>query len=244
MYRFYCPILNENSTQTVIEDPHEIHHLRNVLHLRDQDALILFNGKGKEAEGTILKISPKQIVIETPAFKTSAQSLPTIILACAVPKKGKFDTIVEKATELGADVIIPLITQRTEVVWKKERSIEKSERLRKIALNASKQCRRNIFPEIYPPTSLKDFIESFQQHTTILMPSLAGQHQTIFDALSRIQPAEKVAVCIGPEGDFTPKEYEEAFTKGVIPVSLGSSILKVETATFCALSCLRIFFKK
>src|SRR3989338_3140883 len=115
MHRFYCPQSNLQNPQVVITDPKELHHLRNVLRLKKGDTLTIFNNQGEEATGHIAAIQPSKVTVAVESVRKDKADLPVMILACAVPKKSKFEVIIEKATELGVDEIIPLKTMRTEM---------------------------------------------------------------------------------------------------------------------------------
>ena len=137
MHRFYCPKTDLTSSTVSIFDPNEIHHLKNVLRLKKDSLIKLFNNDG-EGEYKILSLTVKEVRAEKLSFnKNIPSSSPEIILACAIPKKSKFETIIEKTTELGVSEIIPLQTERTIVQLKGERLDKKTLRYETVAINAS-----------------------------------------------------------------------------------------------------------
>ena len=241
MHRLYCPQTDFSVSPIIITDPKEIHHLNVVLRLKNKQQIHVFNGQGEEALATILAITPHKINLQIDHVYTSETDSPKMILACAVPKKGKFETIIEKATELGVAEIIPLKTQRTEIQLKGERLHKKTVRFQTVAVNAAKQSKRKLVPHIHPLTEFISAIQFLTTQSTTIIPSLMGDRIPLINALQKIKEPKIVSFVIGPEGDFTPEEYAYAHKKGCIAVSLGQNILKVETAAITALACAHIF---
>src|SRR3990167_6179535 len=237
MRRFYCPQSNLQNPQVVITDPKELHHLRNVLRLKRGDTLTIFNNQGEEATGHIAAIQPAKVTVTVESVRKESADLPVIILACALPKKSKFESIIEKATELGADEIIPLKTKRTQIELKGERLERKIARYQDIAVNAAKQSGRLRVPVIHPVTDLEEVLKSFPEGTAVFIPSLSGERKNILEAFKAVPSPSRVAFLIGPEGDFAPQEYGFARARGCIGVSLGKTVLKVETAALAAVAC-------
>lgn len=242
MHQFYCPNADLSSAQTFIDDKNELHHLRNVLRLKKNDEVYLFDGKGKEAKGILLTVTAQKATIEIRGVKQFQRRKPSIVLACALPKKSKFEMIIEKATELGVDEIIPLKTGRTEIRLTDPRQVKKQLRYQTIAINASKQSKRTIVPVIHPITDFSSALNHLTKTTIVIIPSLIDSSENLFTAFKKIQSPEAISFLIGPEGDFTPEEYAQAQREGCTPVTLGKTILKVETAAICTLSCANLFF--
>lgn len=227
----------------MLSNPDELHHLRHVLRLGKGADIYLFNGRGKEARATVLSVKARGVVARLEKVNDLTPRRPRLILACAVPKKSKFELIIEKATELGADEIIPMNTRRTELKYNTERMHKKLTRYQTVALNATKQSQQAFIPVLYPVSNFPDVLRKLTQISSVLIPSLSGPTEPLFAALQKIKMAETVSVLIGPEGDFTQEEYTKARESGCIPVSLGTTVLKVETAAICALSCAQLFFR-
>lgn len=240
MHRFYHPNLNPSDKTIQITSSEEVHHIKNVLRLKKGEEITLFNGKDMVAVGKIVFLD-KNIGVEIIKYKEIVKNGPRIILACAVPKRTKFDWIVEKATELGADEIIPLKTKRTEVHLSDERASKKTERFEKIALSASKQSKRFGLPKVHLMTDFSKALKTLSE-STIIIPSLLGEQKNMIGVLSELQSPKVVSFLIGPEGDFTPDEYAQAKEAGAISVSLGENILRVETAALAVLSAVRVFY--
>jgi 16S rRNA (uracil1498-N3)-methyltransferase len=147
------------------------------------------------------------------------------------------DLILQKAVELGASTIVPLLTRRTVVRLDKEDGSHKQERWQQIALEACKQCGRNQVPRVTHPGSLEEFLKQ-PREGLLLLASLQSGAVSIKEALAKVTDHHDVTVVVGPEGDFTPEESAAALAAGAIPVTLGPMILRAETAALYCLSVL------
>jgi 16S rRNA (uracil1498-N3)-methyltransferase len=243
MHRFYCPRVNFSSPVIDIRDKNEIHHIRDVLRLKEGDPVTVFNQAGEEAMGEIRECSSCRVSVEIHKVSKVEKQAPEIVLACAIPKKSKFEFIIEKATELGVDEIIPLKTQRAEMNLKGERLSAKCARYRSVAVNAAKQSGRSYVPILHPVMDFSSAIKFLIGNSVVFIPSLEGDRTPVFAALARQPSPAKAAFFIGPEGDFTPEEYAEARANGCIPVSLGPHILKVDTAAVVAVACASLYYR-
>ena len=164
-----------------------------------------------------------------------------ITLACAMPKKAKFETIIEKCTELGVDRIVPLATERTEFVVEGERADKKNERFFRVAMNAAKQCKRLWFPEISAPVTFVQAVKELSQPGAgLFIPWLEGDRMSLSQALAARRDVMELVFFIGPEGDFTPEEVQLALKAGALPVSLGENVLKVDTAAMAVVAFARM----
>lgn len=231
MHRFLCPSLNAQAPTAEITQSAEIHHLINVLRCKTQDPVTIFNGQGIEADAIILKITGERIVFKILRSKNPPLPTTEIALACAIPKKAKFDLIIEKTTELGVSEIIPLQTARTQLKGPLRTLAEKRQRYERIALNASKQSQRALLPRISPIQKFHDLLKDHLPTTLGFIPSLIGNRQRLIDFQPEIsKKPSRILFLIGPEGDFTPEEVAAAVQKGMYAVSLGDTVLKVDTA--------------
>ncbi len=176
--------------------------------------------------------------------------LPVIVLACAIPEKSKFEWIIEKATELGVDEIVPLKTKRTEMELKGDRLRRTIARYQDVAVNAAKRSQRPRAPVIHPVTDFTSTLKFFAKETAVFIPSLpggegeGGERKNILEAFKDVPSPSRVAFLIGPEGDFMPREYDLARSRGCIPVSLGKTVLKVETAALVVVACAQLWFRQ
>jgi len=148
-------------------------------------------------------------------------ALVDLTLATAVPKGDRFDWLVEKASELGVAVLLPVLTERSVV----DPRATKLDRVRRAAVEAAKQCGRNRLMDIDPPTPWPDLIRAPSGGALRLVTHPGG---AAFADWPR--PSGKAIVAVGPEGGFTDAEVEEAEAGGWIPVSLGATLLRIETA--------------
>lgn len=246
MHRFFSPSLSMETTILEITDTGEIHHLKNVLRLKKDSVITIFNGQGVEGRAIIQSIADSCIKLHVRETRVEAPKKFTVSLACAIPKKAKFKTIIEKCTELGVDEIIPLKTQRTELALSAERLAKKNSRYQAVAINAAKQSKRKTVPTIHPISEFKKALVNFCGPETVsFIPCLLGQRDSIADAFHKYStPPTKIIFFIGPEGDFTPEEVKAAVQSGCIPVSLGETVLKVDTAAISAVSFAMFFFGK
>ncbi len=243
-HRFFCPFGHEER-EVMLCDPDELQHLSKVLRLKVGDQVELINGCGGMASGCLKDIarSAACIIINEASFTSKSDPL-KVTLACAIPKKAKFETIIEKCTELGVDRIIPLITERTEVDLTHDRIGKKSERYERVALNAAKQSRRLWFPQIDAPMDFNEAIKTLSStRAKLLIPWLEGKRLPLMEAMAD-SPDGEVVFLIGPEGDFTKAEVDMAIDLGAIPVTLGINVLKVDTAAI-AVAAVKIWrYKK
>jgi len=213
----------------------ELHHAKDVMRLAAGDAIVVFDGTGKEYQGVIERVNKEQMTVtieKTLERRTGGCSL---ILVQALPKSDKMDLIVEKATELGVERIIPTVTERTIVRSDTKRESLKLERWRKIALVAAKQCGRSTIPEVLGITGFEDSLKKIKDQEVTIIPCLYEDSKGLREVLNG-RRAKSAAVFIGPEGDFTKKEVDEARAIGATPVSLGREVLRSETAAISVLS--------
>jgi 16S rRNA (uracil1498-N3)-methyltransferase len=167
-----------------------------------------------------------------------------ITLAQAIPKGKNMDLIVQKAVEIGASEIVPLISERTVVHLDRDDAAQKQTKWQNIAIEAAKQCGQNWLPEVRLPQSPPDFFRSATLAADLqLIGSLQSDARHLKTVLNDYETGHShrprsVVSCIGPEGDFTPAELALARSHGCQPITLGPIILRVETAAIYCLSVL------
>ncbi|MFA5088321.1 MAG: RsmE family RNA methyltransferase [Candidatus Omnitrophota bacterium] len=243
MDRFFIPHTDFQSGSLLLNDKKEIHHLKDVLRLKKGSPIRLFNGKGAEAQGTILRVESHQVEVKIDHLLAAPKpQVPHIILACAIPKKAKFETIIEKTTELDVAEIIPVQTKRTEVILNQDQANKKMARYQAVAINAAKQSRRNTIPVIHPIIPFTALIPSLDPRAISLIPCLSEQGEGLEKTLRPLKNEPKTIVfIIGPEGDFTPDEVGLAKKSGCIPISLGETVLKVDTAAISVVAFTKLY---
>ncbi len=225
MQLFYNPNINSNDT-TFTFDREESRHIVKVLRKKEGDIIQLTNGKGSVFTAEVTFAADKKCVVAITAEATS-EPLPYYLHLAVAPTKmnDRYEWFLEKATEIGISEITPLICDHS------ERTVFKAERFEKILQSAMKQSLQYYLPKLNAPTSFKDFVN--QKHDGALF--IAHCEETDKKLLkTELQPLQKTTILIGPEGDFSVKEIELALQKKYIPVSLGNTRLRTETASIVA----------
>jgi 16S rRNA (uracil1498-N3)-methyltransferase len=166
-----------------------------------------------------------------------------IMLAQAIPKGKNMDLIVQKAVELGAAKIAPIISDRTIVHLQDKEAVQKQAKWQQVAVEAAKQCGQNWLPTVQIPRKLSDFFDGIAPLQIRLIGSLQSDAVHLKTVLAEYESEHEsrptsVLMCIGPEGDFTPAELNLARSHGCRPITLGPIILRVETAAIYCLSVL------
>jgi 16S rRNA (uracil1498-N3)-methyltransferase len=213
----------------------DVRHIAAVLRMKPGEMLTLCDGQGTEYAVKIAQVGKSEIKTEITGQSKRESAYPRIVLGQGLPKFDKMDFIVQKATELGVAEIVPLITERTVVKLKDEE--KRVARWRKICREAAMQSNRADIPKVENIRTLGDFIRTLAPGplTLLLLPWEQGTEP--IKNILRPHPAVKnIIVLIGPEGGFSEKEAEQAREKGFHLVSLGSNILRTETAAVAVLS--------
>jgi RNA methyltransferase, RsmE family len=153
------------------------------------------------------------------------------------------DLIVQKAVELGAAEIAPIISDRTIVHLQGKEAVQKQAKWQQVAIEAAKQCGQNWLPTVQIPRKLSDFFDGVAPLQLRLIGSLQSDAVHLKTVLAEYEREHQsrptsVLMCIGPEGDFTPAELNLARSRGCRPITLGPIILRVETAAIYCLSVL------
>ncbi|MDP8266696.1 MAG: RsmE family RNA methyltransferase [Candidatus Aceula meridiana] len=241
MHRAFLKTLTTNQKTVTLADSSEIHHIKRVLRLKAGDAITLFNGQGIEAKGKISSFSKNCVQIKIEKITSEKHTGPILTLACAIPKKAKFQTIIEKCTELEIDEIIPLATKRTEVRLNELQAQKKLIRYQSVAINAAKQSKRKTIPVILPVADLKGALQQIDKNTIAFIGCLDGNRKLLKSVLTEeLKEKGRIIFFIGPEGDFTSEEIKSAIDSGCIPIDLGKTVLKVDTAAISVVSFARL----
>lgn len=200
-------------------DGPEAHHLSAVCRVRPGDAVVLFNGDGREYPATVVALARREVTLRVERSDEPTRELPWRLVAAApVPKGDRGQVLVEKLTELGATEFVPLQTSRS-VVQPREAKLDK---LQRYAIEASKQCGRNRLLRVQPLTTWSDLLAdaTLPARRVLAHPGGGPVAQGTGDLL----------VAVGPEGGLTDEEVALAERHGWAVVSLGPRILRVETA--------------
>jgi 16S rRNA (uracil1498-N3)-methyltransferase len=221
----------------------EARHLARVLRVKVGQKLICFDGLGSEAEGLVTRVTGKEVFLKLDQRKAVPGPGCAISLAVAIPRHGKLDQMVNQATQLGVSQIIPLMTTRGVVRWDPTLSKRKEERLIQISIEAAKQCARCLLPTVRPVTAYSAFLDDLKRYDLSLIATPAGPHEEMKKLLAR-DPLKSLAILIGPEGDFTPEEIVQATRKGAHRISLGSTVLRCDTAVVAVLAIVSFLLRE
>ncbi|MDP3850290.1 MAG: RsmE family RNA methyltransferase [Luteolibacter sp.] len=238
MARFFLP---PAGWQAAALTGDEARHLSQVLRIKPGESITVFDGHGRRAPAEVLTVSRDHVSLKLGETLTPPPPLPAITLAQAVPKGKNMDLIVQKAVELGIARIQPLVTRNTIV----QPGGGKSDKWRRNAMEACKQCGQDTLPDIADPLPFERWLAT-QTGTPGLkiIASLAPGAKVLREVLHAHPGTTAATLLVGPEGDFTPEETTTALAAGFLAVSLGSIVLRVETATIFCLSALRYEFSQ
>ena len=229
--RFYLPS-DLAQPELMLLGP-EAHHLAQVLRLRPGQTVVLFDGEGREVDATIVAVSKREVRLEPGSVRQlmDPQSL-RLTLAVAPPKGDRFRWLVEKATELGVERLIPLRTTRT-VVDPRNAKLDK---LRQTVVAACKQSGRARLMSINETTDFESLCTSRAAHHSTASATLL-LHPDAPPLREQLRSVEgEMLLVIGPEGGFTSEELEQADALGFQRGALGPTILRTETAALAGAS--------
>ncbi|MEQ1557396.1 MAG: 16S rRNA (uracil(1498)-N(3))-methyltransferase [Methyloglobulus sp.] len=234
--RLYVPLALATNGQVELDDDSG-HYLRSVLRLKKDDSIILFNGKGGEFKCVLDEVSRKSVRVNVQSCsERSVESPLHITLGLGISRGDRMDLSVQKAVELGVNTITPIMAERCVVQFKGEKKQQRLQHWQKIVQHATEQSGRTVVPELAEVDFLQNWV-SIQQGLKIFLDPYADM------ALNQLQPDKmKVTLLAGPEGGFTDQERTIAKASGFIPVSLGSRILRTETASIAALAAVQMLW--
>jgi len=217
----------------------EAHHAAKVLRLRKGDIVMVVDGLGNAYRGSITRLGRSGIVDVTFHSLTRNYGEPNVVLTLASGLSAgyRFDTVVEKGTELGVKRFVPIVTEKSKVrIEDPARGRTKVNRYEKVALAAMKQCRRSYRPEIAFPVRFKDYLNEIDSGSLNLIFHPEASTKNI-DDISFEPGLKRVQIIVGPESGFSADEIAMAVDRGAVPVRLGSRVLRTETAgpVACAL---------
>lgn len=238
MQLFYTNQINIHDNQFTFSKE-ESKHIIKVLRKKEQDKIFITNGLGYLFETSITIASDSRCTVSI--VEHTQQSEPEFHLHLAVaPTKmnDRYEWFLEKATEIGIVNIFPILSDRTE-----KESI-KQERLQQIIISAAKQSGQLFFPTLHNIQPIKELINNKNLKFSQLFIAHCEEETQKNHLKNSYRKGENALLLIGPEGDFTPKEIELAINNNYIPVSLGNSILRVETAGVVACSIVQLLNEK
>lgn len=242
MHRFYVPPEQCSGDLIQLTDA-EAHHATRVLRIESGESVVVLDGAGHTLDCEVRELTKRNVTLHVKQ-KVFTPPLPCqITLLQAIPKAKAMDYIVQKATELGAARIVPILSERVVVQLNEREAAEKAEKLRPVALEAIKQCGSPWLTKIEPPVKLKDFLARGEKFELPLVASLQEGSQHPREFIRRFREKNHrlpltAAVWIGPEGDFTPDEMDLLRSAGALPITLGRLVLRSDTAAIYSLSVL------
>ena len=231
MKRFYSNNIQNNF---IYLNDEEAQHLSKVLRGKIGNKVEVLNGNGILYEGIISNIQRHEIQIEiSQILKQETENKNKLSIAiCPTKNPSRLEWFLEKATEIGIVNIFPIISERT------EKTSLKQERLQQIIVSAAKQSGQLFFPYLNPIQSFKEFYNLPNlQFDNFYIAHCENEKKHLKNVYKK---QETALLLVGPEGDFSPNEVELAVNKNYIPVSLGNSILRVETAGVVACSIVQM----
>ena len=240
MHRFYLPPEECAETSLSLAGP-EAHHARHVLRLRRGERVWIVDGAGHEFLCELQEYAGDQARLAV-AEKRFQPAPPTqLTLLQALPKGKLMEAIIQKATELGAFRIVPLLSERVVAQLDQDDADRKVAKWRQVAREAIKQCGSAWLPLVEPPLTPGQFLARNESIELPLIASLESgsrpardYFRTFRDQYGRLP--RSVCVWVGPEGDFAPTETEQIKAHGTLPITLGRLILRTETAAIYCLS--------
>ncbi len=226
MELFYSTSMHDNH---FLLEGEEAHHLLKVLRHRSGDTVMITDGKGFIYTTEILVADPKKCVLKIKHRKESENQKPYRLHIGIAPTKNadRFEWFLEKATEIGIDEVTPIFCEHS------ERRIIKEERLIKVLVSAMKQSLKSYLPVLHPAQNFGIFLKQVREPQRYICTMDSLEYLT-----ERYKQGEACLILIGPEGDFSKEEVKQAVAHGFVPVSLGNSRLRTETAGLMVCSAL------
>lgn len=213
-------------------------HLVRVLRLREGDGCVLFNGDGNDCAARIATAGKREVVVEILCFEPVRNESPLrITLMQGIARGEKMDLILQKATELGAAAIVPVLAERTEVKLDAERTEKRMAHWRSVIVSACEQSGRATIPRLTAPAALTDAARATTDSLKLTLDP-TGEHTLA----SLPASVSSVALAIGPEGGWSPRDRETLRAAGYTGLRLGPRVLRTETAGLAAIAALQARF--
>lgn len=234
---FFVPQLTIGDASIVISGD-EFHHITHVFRKKENDEILITNGKGVLVKAKIKDINKKNLTVFILEIKEEKSSTPAITVAFPLLKNKHDSLIVEKLTELGVKDFFPIVTKRT-VRQGTKKTIEKFE---KIAISAIKQCNNAFLPKIHEVSSLKELLKKIKSFNFQPVVALEIGKHNLLTRIAQNYNEKPICIIIGPEGGFDNDEIDFLLEKRVPTVTLGNHILRAETAAITAVSQLMGYY--
>ena len=239
MHRIFIPPDAVVGRHIAITDPQALHHLLTVLRLKSGELLECVVEGTAIYRGTIAAATRHQLLLDIHAKSTASAPALSVTIAAALLPADRFEWMLQKATELGAAEIVPLITERTIVRLASRDEERKRLRWQRIMKEAAQQCGQMHVPLLKAVVTLPKLLQRAADYSHCVIPTLEAQQRVpLRQPLQQVREGDRVLALIGPEGDFTPKEVAAAAAAGAVAVSLGPRVLRSETAALAVLAIL------
>ncbi len=257
MYRFYVDEsdVNEALGEITLKEE-DYNHIRNVLRIKLGEKIVVCDGACHDYYCSVKELGSGKdpVIAGIERMELSKNELkPRIVLYQGFPKKDKMELIIQKAVELGAAEVVPVMTRRTIVKLEDpKKEAKKIARMNEIAKAAAMQSERGVIPQVASPVSFKSIIKEIGDKIKASgnsdSPKVFGiipyenadgmeASRKLFKSIAdACKEGGEIAIFIGPEGGFDPEEVQLALDNGITPVTLGHRILRTETAGFCIIS--------
>ncbi|MFL2860124.1 MAG: RsmE family RNA methyltransferase [Pontiellaceae bacterium] len=216
----------------IVLSPEQSHHLARVVRVAEGQELTVFDGQGQVAIAVVNQLSKREVFLTLCERWQESKPATEVELIQALPKLDRWEWVLQKAVELGATAIRPVLTQHTE----SRLSEKKVQRWHQIIQSAAEQCEARWMPKLHPVQPLMEVFPLLKSYECSLIASLYPGAQPLQKV--ELRGVKSVSLLIGPEGDFTQDEVDGAVDAGAQAVSFGSRILRTETAAIYGLSIL------
>ena len=238
LHRFFCPDINR-AMSLIFLPPKASHHAQNVLRLKKDSEIIIFDGLGNQFKARIESLGKKLVKIHLIApIDENRESPLNITIVQALTRMDKMDFTIQKTVELGVSKIIPLFTEKSTIKLSDDKYKKKMEHWHNLACAACEQCGRSIVPSISKPINIKEWLNHLDNSNAskkvkLILDPIAKKN------ISSLHVSQNIVLLVGPEAGFTEAEIAIAIDKGFFPVSLGPRILRAETAGIAAMSIIQ-----
>lgn len=238
MHRFYLePALCQGRT-LALSGP-EAHHASQVLRVREGEPVTVLDGQGSRFQCRAESVRSRELRLAVEQVEKVPPRQCQLTLFQALPKGKLVEDIITKATELGVSRVVPVLSERVVVRLNPDERAVKQEKWNRTAIEAIKQCGSAWLPKIEAPTDLETLLARPPVFNLALVGALESDSQHPKHWIEKaLKPVLSACAWIGPEGDFTPGEYHAIRSSGALPISLGSLVLRTETAALYCLSIL------
>lgn len=238
MNRFFVDDPGAFSDRSVVITGEDVNHVKNVLRLKENDELIVSDGRGRDYHCRISGITNEEVVADICDICDNFSELSTeITLFQGFPKGDKMELIIQKTVELGVTRIVPVMTKRTVVKLDDKKAKKKTERYNMIAESAAKQSGRGMIPEVTMPISFAEAVSMAEKLDMNIIPYEEAEGvEYSRNIIKSIKGKKSLGIFIGPEGGFAREEVEKALDAGASAITLGHRILRTETAGMAVIS--------